>query len=201
MLNIHWCFCCCPLNVSILKMNVLFWFVCPIIARSPIYPYPYQSASGIQTIERPLMTASNSPFAQPHNAMAVSPMIMQHQPTFPTNLSTNQDNALANVSTTTYSTNEHFEIVSDKMTIFFVVWQLQLPQKEPNSIETNNIPFGQDSANFTPKLTNKVCDNKSSSSGSVVLRRTSNVAKQLGEDLIDLDNGVEDTWVCLCRYV
>lgn len=75
----------------------------------------------------------------------------------------------------------------------FIVIQLQLPQKEPNSIETNNIPFGQDSANFTSKLTNKSCDNKSSSSGSVVLRRTSNAVKQLGEDLIDLDNGVEDT--------
>lgn len=166
-------------------MNVSFLLLCPCtIARSPIYPYPYQSTS---VIERPIMGTSNSPFAQQHNAMAVSPMITQHQPTFPTNSSTNQDNALANVSTR----YNWFELTFYGKMIFCM--NLQLSQKEPNSIETNNIPFGQDSANFTPKLTNKLCDNKSSSSGSVVLRRTSNAVKQLGEDLIDLDNGVEDT--------
>lgn len=64
-------------------------------------------------------------------------------------------------------------------------------QKESISIETKNIPFGvQESTNYTPKSTNKICDN---SNGSVVHRRTSNAIKQLGEDLIDLNNGVEDT--------
>lgn len=68
----------------------------------------------------------------------------------------------------------------------------QVPQKESISIETKNIPFGQESTNFTPKSTNKICD--SSSNGNIVQRRTSNATKQLGEDLIDLNNGVEDTW-------
>lgn len=65
----------------------------------------------------------------------------------------------------------------------------QLPPKASISIETKNIPFGQESK-IVPKSTKKICD---SSSSSVVLRRTSNAAKQLGEDLIDLENGIEDS--------
>lgn len=68
-------------------------------ARSPIYPYPYQPTIAVPSIDRPLMTVPNVSYAQRQTAMSCSPLPMQHSnsPTFPTNLSTNNETALAHV--------------------------------------------------------------------------------------------------------
>lgn len=56
------------------------------------------------------------------------------------------------------------------------------------SIDKLNIPFGHKS-DKVPKSSKQICD---SSSSSVVSRRSSNSTRQIGDDLIDLVNGIED---------
>lgn len=77
-----------------------FLFFFHWIARSPIFPYSYQTtAAAVQPIERPLgMSAPTTPYSQRQTAI-VGPMAMQRQqtPTFPTNLCTNPETALAHV--------------------------------------------------------------------------------------------------------
>lgn len=55
-----------------------------------------------------------------------------------------------------------------------------------------SIPFGKGNGSRNlSKTSNKICDN---SVNNVVRRRSSNINKQqMGENLIDLDNGIEDT--------
>lgn len=94
-----------------------FFFLFSKLARSPVYPYPYHPTTGISSIERPLISASNLSYAQqPQPNVMINSMAMQHHqqqqqqqqpkqhqqshsPAFPTttNLSTNPDTTLAHV--------------------------------------------------------------------------------------------------------
>lgn len=81
-----------------------------LLARSPVFPYPYSTA-GVSSIDRPLMNTPNLSYAQQSNAL-VSPMALQQQqhshqqqprsPAFPSNLSTNQDTTLPHVCQHTF---------------------------------------------------------------------------------------------------
>lgn len=69
--------------------------------RSPIIPYAYQATSGVQSIERPLMSLMSTPstsYAQQQSAI-VGPMAIQQQnsSTFPNNLCTNPESTPAHI--------------------------------------------------------------------------------------------------------
>lgn len=89
--------------------------------------------------------------------------------------------------------------------IFFFCIILQYSQKslsiDKKSIPSHNINLGKES---NIQQSKKNCDNSGTTSS--IPRRISNVAKPSGEDLIDLENGGEDTLdlfihFCFAKYL